>query len=73
MKWNSSSHRVMQARADVRSLRTERRSARWAPSHSLDGLEPRLVLTATGATPPIAMLSATQSNSRSITIDYQVN
>jgi hypothetical protein len=39
----------------------------------LEGLEARLVLSAPGGSPPVAMLSATQSDSRSITVDYQVN
>jgi hypothetical protein len=40
---------------------------------SLEALEPKVVLSVSSASPPVAMLSTTQTDSRSITIDYQVN
>jgi hypothetical protein len=73
MNWISIPHGVMHARSDVSSRRTGRRGTRWTPSLVLEGLEPRLVLSAPAAAVPVQMLSATQTDSKSITIDYQVN
>ncbi len=73
MKWFVIPQCVMHARSDTTSRRPARRGARWVPLHFVEGLEPRLVLSAPGVTSPVAMLSATQTDSRSITIDYQVN
>src|SRR5438552_3854356 len=68
------SHRcVMAYRLGVPSRRSARGGARWAVFPFLDRLEPRLVLSALGGSPPVAMLAATATDSRSVTIHYQVN
>ncbi|MFI5457647.1 MAG: hypothetical protein ACHRXM_19565, partial [Isosphaerales bacterium] len=54
--------------------RNAQRRARSLPSWSPEGLEARLVLsTIPAATPVIQMLSATTTDSKSVTIEYQVN
>ncbi len=73
MKWTSFPRSMVHARSRVANRPTERRVARSALLSRLEGLEPRLVLSAPAGTPPVAMLSATQTDSRSLTIDYQVN
>jgi len=60
----------------LRSYRCVRRTWRIRRSVSLPFLqilEPRLVQSASSPTPPIVMLSATTTDSRSVTIDYQIN
>ncbi len=69
----ATAHPVMRARPHPSSRRTARRGARSAPLPLIEGLEPRLVLSNAGATPPVVMLSTTQTDSRSIIVDYQVN
>src|SRR4051812_41647214 len=39
----------------------------------LEALESRLVLSALGGSPPVTMLSAAATDSRSVTISYRVN
>src|SRR5262245_13456851 len=57
-----------------RARRSVRIRQRTCPSRLVEGLEPRWVLSTAGAAPPaVVMLSATTTDSRSITIDYQVN
>lgn len=73
MTWIAVPERVMHARSDVLNRRPERRKRQLAQLTFLAGLEPRLVMSTTSVTPPVAMLSATQTDSKSITIDYQVN
>jgi hypothetical protein len=64
---------AIHARLDVPTRRTERRPMRSPLALGGEGLEPRLVLSAPSTPAPVAMVSATQTDSRSITIDYQVN
>jgi hypothetical protein len=51
------------------------RDRAWSPSSwSVENLEPRLALSATAAAvPAVQMISATTSDSKSVTIEYQVN
>jgi hypothetical protein len=60
----------------LRSYRSVRRTRRIRRSMSLpflQMLEPRLVQNASSLTPPVVMLSATTTNSMSVTIDYKIN
>ena len=63
--------------AHVRSRRAGSiaRDRAWSPSSwSVEDLEPRLALSATtAAAPAVQMLSATTTDSKSVTIEYQVN
>jgi hypothetical protein len=63
----------MHARSNMISRRTARRNSQHASLSFIEGLEMRLMLSALGATPPVAMLKAAQTDSKSLTIDYQVN
>lgn len=60
----------------LRSYRSVRRTRRIRRSMSLpflQVLEPRLVQNASSLTAPVVMLSATTTNSMSVTIDYKIN
>src|SRR4051812_46715634 len=60
----------------LRSLlgtRTAACSRRSVPRSLHEALEPRLVLSAISGSPPVEMLSATATDSRSVTIDYRMN
>jgi len=56
-----------------RCVRLTRRGRRSASLPFLQVLEARLVQSASSLTPPVVMLSATTTNSMSVTIDYQIN
>ena len=56
-----------------RRVRLPRRGRRTVSLPFLQVLEPRLVRSASSLTPPVVMLSATTTNSMSVTIDYQMN
>jgi hypothetical protein len=57
-----------------RARRPVRPHRRPRPVRPIEGLEPRWTLSAGGAAPPaVVMLSATTSDSKSVTITYQVN
>jgi hypothetical protein len=51
----------------------KRRSKREAFRFFLQVLEPRLALSAPGAPPPVVMISAMTTNSKSVTIDYRID
>ena len=53
--------------------KTARRRARSFAVPTNERLEPKLVMSAMAATPAIQMLSATTTDSKSVTIQYQVN
>ena len=57
-----------------RTRRTARRRALSLSVGTIEGLEKRLAMTATAAaTPAMQILSATTTDSKSVTIEYQVN
>jgi hypothetical protein len=56
-----------------RGARTARRRARTSRVCSSEALEPRLAMSATTSAPAIQMISATTTDSKSVTINYQVN
>ena len=74
MKSLSGAHALMALVRDRRAGSIARDRA-WSPSSwSAEYLEPRLALSATAAAAPaVQMISATTSDSKSVTIEYQVN
>ena len=56
-----------------RAQKTAKRRARSFAVPTNERLEPKLVMSAMAATPAIQMLSATTTDSKSVTIQYQVN
>ena len=56
-----------------RAAKTARRRARSFIVQTNERLEPKLVMSALAAVPGIQMLSATTTDSESVTIQYQVN
>jgi hypothetical protein len=71
---STSLHREAAAFFCRRKGRTARRRAQSFAVGSIEGLEQRVAMSlATAATPAIQMLSATTTDSKSVTIDYQVN
>jgi hypothetical protein len=73
MKSSSFLRCVLGAWMGVNSGRSVVRRARSAPLSLHEALEPRLVLSVPGGSPPVVMLSATATDSRSIMIDYRVS
>jgi hypothetical protein len=72
MKSLSVAHALMALVRDRRAGSIARDRA-WSPSSwSVEDLEPRLALSATAA-PAVQMISATTTDSKSVTIEYQVN
>ncbi len=72
MKSLSVAHALMTLVRDRRAGSIARDRA-WSPaSWSVEHLEPRLALSATAA-PAVQMISATTADSKSVTIEYQVN
>jgi hypothetical protein len=74
MKSLSVAHALMALVRDRRAG-TIARDRAWSPSSwSFEDLEPRLALSATAAAAPaVQMISATTTDSKSVTIEYQVN
>jgi hypothetical protein len=66
--------RALAPRLFSRARQSARRGARLVSVGAAEGLEPRLALsTASASVPAIEMLSATTTDSKSVTIEYQVN
>ena len=53
--------------------RAARRGQRFVPFAAIQPLEPRLVLSTSGAFGPVVMIAAGTGDSRSVTIDYRVD
>ena len=65
--------RLTRACPIIPSDRPMRRAGRSTKSASLEALEPRLVPSTLGGSPPVTMLSLTEADSRSVTIAYRVD
>ena len=65
--------RLTRACPMITADRPMRRAGRSTKSALLEALEPRLVPSTLGGSPPVAMLSLTEADSRSVTIAYSVD